>query len=149
MFDAVPFAGAGRMQARDLALQTNTEFADLIATLRSIPRGELLKIGRQLDNLQRELAQPGLVDSRDLRVRIGAQFEEMSLLGSVVNRTRRRPCREGELKTSPFSAPGPWHRPRVSCGVSPPSPPMTKPSGSRNCPRYLDSRRRRSRSIGR
>src|SRR5690606_12087408 len=86
------------VQARDMALQTQTKFGDLVATLRSIPRGELLKIGRQLDNLQRELTQPGLNDSRDLRVRIGAQLEEMSLLGSVVNRTRRRDVNSIQVK---------------------------------------------------
>lgn len=86
------------VQARDLVLNQCTPFADLVQTLRTIPRGDMLKIERQLDNLQRELAQPGLKDGHDLRVRIAAMLEEMSLLGTIVNRTRRRDVNDLQVK---------------------------------------------------
>ncbi len=89
-FDLLADENRPLVAARDMALRPGTPFANLLAVLRQLPRGDLLRIDRQLDNLQRELAEPGLADSHALRTRIAAQLEEMSLLGSVVNRTRRR-----------------------------------------------------------
>lgn len=84
--------------ARDLTLRPQTSFPKLLEVLRELPRGALLKIDRQLDNLQRELTDPDLADSPALRTRIAAQLEEMSLLGSVVNRTRRRDVNALQVK---------------------------------------------------
>lgn len=97
-FDLLAEENRPLVAARDLALQPRTPFADLLAVLRDLPRGDLLKIDRQLDNLQRELADPGLTDSHAFRTRIAAQLEEMSLLGSVVNRTRRRDVNALQVK---------------------------------------------------
>lgn len=84
--------------AREMALNRRTDFGELIATLRALPRGELLRIDQQLVQLERELAAPDLVDGPELRTRLAAQLEEMSLLGSVVNRTRRRDVSELQVK---------------------------------------------------
>jgi len=84
--------------ARELALDSRTSFDELRDTLRALPRGELLRVDRQLENLLRELADPALVDSSALRNRLAAQLEEMSLLGSVVNRTRRRDVNDLQVK---------------------------------------------------
>lgn len=84
--------------ARELALNKRASFSELMDVLHQLPRGELLRIDNQLDQLQRELATPGLLDSPELRTRVAAQLEEMSLLGSVVNRTRRRDVNELQVK---------------------------------------------------
>ncbi|WP_375396457.1 helicase-related protein [uncultured Sphingomonas sp.] len=97
-FDLLADENRPLVAARELALQPRTPFADLLAALRDLPRGALLKIDRQLDNLQRELAEPGVTDSHAVRTRIAAQLEEMSLLGSVVNRTRRRDVNALQVK---------------------------------------------------
>jgi SNF2 family DNA or RNA helicase len=97
-FDLLADENRPLVAARDLALHRKTPFSKLLAVLRELPRGSLLRIDRQLDNLQRELAEPELEDSRALRTRIAAQLEEMSLLGSVVNRTRRRDVNALQVK---------------------------------------------------
>lgn len=76
--------------AREKALSPATGFGELLETVRAIPRGEVLRIDQRLDILQKQLADAGLADSQKVRASIAAQLEEMSLLGSVVNRTRRR-----------------------------------------------------------
>jgi len=90
MFEKVEAENRPLVAARELALNARTDFAELLQAVRTIPRGELLRIDRQLDNLITELSAPGLADSKPLRNRIAAQLEDMSLLGSIVNRTRRR-----------------------------------------------------------
>ena len=97
-FDLLAAENVPLVAARDKALNAKTEFAELIAILRALPRGELLRVDNQLDQLQRELARPELTDSPALRTRLAAQLEEMSLLGSVVNRTRRRDVNELQVK---------------------------------------------------
>jgi superfamily II DNA or RNA helicase len=89
-FDILVDENKPLVRARDLALNPRSPFKDLVSHLRELPRGELLRVDRQLDNMLAELADPALRDSKPLRNRIAAQLEEMSLLGSIVNRTRRR-----------------------------------------------------------
>ena len=84
--------------AREMALDRRTSFAELVAALRALSGGEILRIDEQLAQLQRELSAPGLVDGPELRTRLAAQLEEMSLLGSVVNRTRRRDINELQVR---------------------------------------------------
>lgn len=76
--------------AREATLKPATTFRELSQMIEEIERGTMLKIDRQLDNLLEEIRSPDLEDSPLLRNRIAAQLEEMSLLGSIVNRTRRR-----------------------------------------------------------
>lgn len=90
MFEEVASENRPLVAAREAALNPSTSFTELAAIVESIERGSMLKIDRQLDNLLAEIRAPGLQDSKKLRNRIGAQLEEMSLLGSIVNRTRRR-----------------------------------------------------------
>jgi superfamily II DNA or RNA helicase len=90
MFDVLAEENKPLVAAREKALDPGTQLAELISIIRDIPRGEILKIDRQLKNLIGELDRSGLDDSKKLRNRVAAQLEEMSLLGSIVNRTRRR-----------------------------------------------------------
>lgn len=90
MFEELALENRPLVAAREQALNSRTAFSDLAEAIRNLPRGQVLKIDRQLDNLVNLLADPALVDSKPLRNRVAAQLEEMSLLGSIVNRTRRR-----------------------------------------------------------
>ncbi|MAC57275.1 MAG: hypothetical protein CMH85_03145 [Novosphingobium sp.] len=97
-FTAINDENKPLVRARDLALDPQTGFAELLNELSGISSGVMLRIDRQLDNLKRELAASGLADSKDLRMKIAAMLEEMSLLGSVVNRTRRRDVNDLQVK---------------------------------------------------
>lgn len=90
MFDALEAENRPLVAARELALDPKARFHELLTAVESIPRGELLRIDKQLDILIKELHQADKEDSKAQRNRIAAQLEEMSLLGSIVNRTRRR-----------------------------------------------------------
>jgi superfamily II DNA or RNA helicase len=90
MFDEVAEENRPLVAAREAALDRGKPFTELAGIVEAIPRGKVLKIDAQLDNLLAEIRAPGLQDSRRLRNRVAAQLEEMSLLGSIVNRTRRR-----------------------------------------------------------
>jgi SNF2 family DNA or RNA helicase len=89
MFEEVARENRPLIEAREAAL-SSTSFVELAAKIEDIPRGAMLKIDKQLDNLLEEIRASGLEDSKRLRNRIAAQLEEMSLLGTIVNRTRRR-----------------------------------------------------------
>jgi superfamily II DNA or RNA helicase len=90
MFEVLAEENQPLVAARENALNPHTTLVELVSTVRDLPRGKVLKIDRQLDNLIGELGRRDLEDSKKLRNRIAAQLEEMSLLGSIVNRTRRR-----------------------------------------------------------
>jgi superfamily II DNA or RNA helicase len=90
MFDTLAEENRPLVAARELALNSRTGFDELLSAVRNLPRGQVLKIDNQLDKLIEQLADPEIVDSKAIRNRIAAQLEEMSLLGSTVNRTRRR-----------------------------------------------------------
>jgi SNF2 family DNA or RNA helicase len=90
MFDALEAENRPLVAARELALNPKASFSDILDTVRSIPRGDILKIDRQLDNLISDLSKADPGEGKAHRNKIAAQLEEMSLLGSIVNRTRRR-----------------------------------------------------------
>lgn len=87
------------VRARETARNMDVPLADLREMISGLPLGEVLQVERQLRNLIRELAEEP-TDSHELRVRIASQLEEMSLLGSVVNRTRRRDVNDFQVKRS-------------------------------------------------
>lgn len=97
-FDILADENRPLVAARDKVLNPKVPFAEIIEELKVLPRGELLKIDRQLESLQSELRTGILTDTPSTRTRIAAQLEEMSLLGSVVNRTRRRDVTEFQVK---------------------------------------------------
>jgi superfamily II DNA or RNA helicase len=90
MFEVLAEENKPLVAAREKTLNPRILLPEVVSIIRKIPRGEILKIDRQLDNLISELDQQGLEDTNRLRNRVAAQLEEMSLLGSIVNRTRRR-----------------------------------------------------------
>lgn len=87
------------VHARETARNMAVPLAELRRMLNDMPEGEVLQVGRQLKNLVRELS-GNPADTRELRVRIASQIEEMSLLGTVVNRTRRRDVNDFQVKRS-------------------------------------------------
>jgi superfamily II DNA or RNA helicase len=97
-FDLLAEENKPLVAARDSVLNPKVPFAEILSELHSLPRGELLKIDRQLESLQNEIRSGVLTDTPTTRTRIAAQLEEMSLLGSVVNRTRRRDVNEFHVK---------------------------------------------------
>ncbi|KHL24154.1 hypothetical protein PK98_15395 [Croceibacterium mercuriale] len=84
--------------AREAALRPQTGWPELLAEVGQLQAGSVLRIGHQLANLRAELAGGALPDTAETRTRIAAQLEEMSLLGSVVNRTRRRDVNDRLVK---------------------------------------------------
>lgn len=77
--------------------KTLPEVAELISKL---PAGEVLKTGKRLERLRDELAK-GMEDTDANRVRIASRLEEMSLLGTIINRTRRRDVAEFKVERRP------------------------------------------------
>lgn len=75
--------------------------ADLVAQLRE---GQVLKTGARLKHLREELRN-GMADTPATRVQLAARLEEMSLLGSIVNRTRRRDVAEIKVVRQPVTVP--------------------------------------------
>jgi superfamily II DNA or RNA helicase len=97
-FDQLVEENRPLVAARELALDPGTRFSDLLDAIRAIRPGQVLKIDRQLKKLMDDLAGGQVEDSKMVRNRIAAQLEEMSLLGSVVNRTRRRDVNDLQVK---------------------------------------------------
>ena len=97
-FDLLAEENQPLVAARDRALNPRVPFDELIKDLKELPRGHLLKIDRQIKSLQNELRSGHLTDTPATRTRIAAHLEEMSLLGSIVNRTRRRDVTEFQVK---------------------------------------------------
>src|SRR3546814_2959819 len=73
------------------------ELAELVGDL---PEGRVLKTGERLKRLREEL-EKGIVDTPANRVKLAARIEEMSLLGSTINRTRRRDVAEFKVERRP------------------------------------------------
>ncbi|OYZ13687.1 MAG: hypothetical protein B7Y35_07455 [Sphingomonadales bacterium 28-64-96] len=97
-FDLLAEENQPLVAARDRALNPKVPFDELVKDLKALPRGDVLKIDRQIKSLQNELRSGHLTDTPATRTRIAAQLEEMSLLGSIVNRTRRRDVTEFQVK---------------------------------------------------
>jgi len=76
--------------ARELALNSKATLADVADALDAIVPGELLKTDRRLEILKGQLRADRKTDTPARRVEIASRLEEMSMLGGVVNRTRRR-----------------------------------------------------------
>lgn len=78
--------------------------ASVAKLIDELPPGRILKTGGRLKRLRAEL-KSGVEDTPETRVRLAARLEEMSLLGSIVNRTRRRDVAEFKVERRPKTIP--------------------------------------------
>lgn len=84
--------------ARELALSSKASLADLANALDAIVPGELLRTDRRLEILKSQLRADRKTDTPVRRVEIASRLEEMSMLGGIVNRTRRRDVAEIQVQ---------------------------------------------------
>jgi len=103
LFDILQAENVPLVAAWEAARNPNVSLAGLAAMVNAIKPGEVLKTEQRLERLLIELA----ADPEDTpanRVKIAARLEEMSLLGTVVNRTRRRDVAEFKVERRPQTA---------------------------------------------
>jgi superfamily II DNA or RNA helicase len=90
--------------ACEAARNPGVPIASVAKLIDELPPGRILKTGGRLKRLRAEL-KSGLEDTPETRVRLAARLEEMSLLGSIVNRTRRRDVAEFKVERRPKTIP--------------------------------------------
>lgn len=100
LFEVLQDENEPYVRAWEAARDKGTSFAELTELINGLPDGEVLKTGKRLKRLRSELAK-GMQDTPANRVRIAARLEEMSLLGSIINRTRRRDVAEFKVERRP------------------------------------------------
>lgn len=100
LFDVLQAENAPMIAAWEAARDPRTSMGDLIKLVDELPEGQVLKTGGRLKRLRHELAQ-GMEDTPANRVAVAARIEEMSLLGSLINRTRRRDVAEFRVERRP------------------------------------------------
>lgn len=100
LFEVLQDENEPYVRAWEAARDKNTSFSQLAELINELPDGEVLKTGKRLKRLRKELAD-GMKDTPSNRVRIAARLEEMSLLGSIINRTRRRDVAEFKVERRP------------------------------------------------
>lgn len=103
LFDQLQSENAPYVEAWEAARNNNLPFVKLAELIAKLPDGEVLKTGARLKRLREEL-EHGMEETRANRVRIAAMLEEMSLLGSIINRTRRRDVAEFKVERRPATA---------------------------------------------
>lgn len=100
LFDILQAENAPMIAALEVARNPRMSMADLKQLVDDLPEGQVLKTGGRLKRLREELAK-GKEDTPANRVAIAARIEEMSLLGSLINRTRRRDVAEFRVERRP------------------------------------------------
>jgi superfamily II DNA or RNA helicase len=90
--------------ACEAARNPGVPIASVAKLIDELPPGRILKTGGRLKRLRAEL-KSGVEDTPETRVRLAARLEEMSLLGSIVNRTRRRDVAEFKVERRPKTIP--------------------------------------------
>ena len=103
LFDILQAENVPLVAAWEAARNPNVPLAQLASMVSNLADGVVLKTGQRLERLRNELdANPE--DTPATRVRLAARLEEMSLLGSIVNRTRRRDVAEFKVERRPQTA---------------------------------------------
>lgn len=103
LFDLLQDENQPYVRAWEAARDPHASFADLKELISDLPAGQILKTGKRLERLREELAK-GMEDTPANRVRIASRLEEMSLLGTIINRTRRRDVAEFKVERRPTTA---------------------------------------------
>lgn len=90
VFDQLQRENEPLVAARTAALDLSLPLSEVARIIGALTSGDLLKTGNRLEVLRRQAeASPG-EDGPALRAELASRLEEMSMLGAVVNRTRRR-----------------------------------------------------------
>jgi hypothetical protein len=100
LFDILQMENKPLLEACAAARDTRIPLDQLKTLVAAIPEGEVLKTGQRLERLRAEL-DAGVEDTPASRVAIASRLEEMSLLGSIMNRTRRRDVAEFKVERRP------------------------------------------------
>jgi superfamily II DNA or RNA helicase len=103
-FSMLQDENAPLVEACEAARNPSVSLATVAKLIEELPPGRVLKTGGRLKRLRAEL-KAGVEDSPETRVRLAARLEEMSLLGSIVNRTRRRDVAEFKVERRPQTIP--------------------------------------------
>ncbi|MGA0601523.1 SNF2-related protein [Caulobacter sp. KR2-114] len=90
IFSELQTENAPLVEARDKVLSARHSLADVAEALTAIAPGQLLKTDRRLAILREQLSEDATTDTPARRAEIASRLEEMSMLGGIVNRTRRR-----------------------------------------------------------
>jgi superfamily II DNA or RNA helicase len=84
--------------ARECVLAPKTTLGEVSDAIAAISPGRLLKTDRRIDILREQLAADPTTDTPARRADIALRLEEMSMLGGIVNRTRRRDVAEIQVR---------------------------------------------------
>jgi superfamily II DNA or RNA helicase len=84
--------------AREVVLSSKSRLSEIAEALSRVQEGDLLKTERRLEILKQQITEDGATDTPARRADIAARLEEMSMLGGIVNRTRRRDVSEFQVK---------------------------------------------------
>lgn len=103
-FSILQDENAPLVAACEAARNPGVPIASVAKLIDELPPGRILKTGGRLKRLRAEL-KSGVEDTPETRVRLAARLEEMSLLGSIVNRTRRRDVAEFKVERRPKTIP--------------------------------------------
>lgn len=103
-FSILQDENAPLVAACEAARNPSVPLATVAKLIEELPPGRVLKTGGRLKRIRTELA-AGMEDTPATRVRLAARLEEMSLLGSIVNRTRRRDVTEFKVERRPKTIP--------------------------------------------
>lgn len=103
LFDVLQEENAPLIKAWEAARDPRVPLSEIEQIVAELPEGQVLKTGKRLERLRTELAK-GLEDTPANRVRLAARIEEMSLLGSIINRTRRRDVADLKVLRKPNTA---------------------------------------------
>lgn len=103
-FATIQDENAPLVAACDAVRNKRIPLTSVAKLIEDLPPGRILKTGERLKRLRAEL-KSGVDDTPENRVRLAARLEEMSLLGSIVNRTRRKDVVEFKVERRPQTIP--------------------------------------------
>lgn len=98
VFDELQRENEPVVAARECVLDPASSREDILAALANIQPGSFLTTEARLSILRERVGREYSVDTLSARIDIASRLEEMSMLGGVVNRTRRRDVSEIQVK---------------------------------------------------
>ncbi len=98
IFDMLQTENVPIVAARERALASGSTLSEIAEAIDAIAPGQLLRTDRRLDILKEQLAGDPTTDTPARRADIASRLEEMSMLGGIVNRTRRRDVAEIQVR---------------------------------------------------
>lgn len=103
LFEMLQEENAPLIRAWEAAKNPRVPLGEVAKLIEDLPEGKVLKNGKRLERLRAELER-GIEDTPTNRIKLAARLEEMSLLGSTINRTRRRDVAEFKVERRPTTA---------------------------------------------